>query len=279
MSNKKSFDRVEKGIKAGAYKTLRLLKKDEKGAEQIIYSWNKAGTDSVKERFEFIKMKLPELGSGSYLIECATSHTSGIKEKFPIDIIEKQYVSFTHTADEVKKINTEEPQTVETMPHEIDWEEYKELVKENERLKGQIAVLSTQRELEEKYKSLNDPAPASGIATMLQEYAPTALQIFDKFLSQRDRQMDIRERELSLEESGLSSSGTKKKIKRIAKPSQEKQVTKEDILLSFQQLSESDPEQFEAELDALEEKNPELFDYICQQMDLYDSDEVEEETE
>ncbi len=273
MSNRKSFDKVEKGIKAGAYKVIRLLKKEEGKEDQTVFPWNKPG--SVLERFAYIKLKLDELPKGNYEIECRTSHTAGIPQRYPIEIKDKQYISFTHSQEEIKKIkNTEEPETVETMPHEIDWDEYKELVRENERLKAQIAVMATQKELEEKYKPLNDAPAGAGIMAVINDHLPVAMSILDKFLSQRDKQLDLKDRELSLEESGRSGSG-KRKVKRINKSMSDnsKQISKEEILESFQALSESDEAAFENELNALEQKDPELYDYICEEMGLFDEGE------
>jgi hypothetical protein len=277
MSNRKSFDKVEKGIKAGAYKVIRLLKKEAGKEDQTVFPWNKIG--SVEERFAYIKLKLDELPTGEYEIECRTSHTAGIPQRYPIEIKDKQYISFTHSKDELKKLKPDQPETPEIMANEVDFDDYVSLIKEVEKLKAQNAVLLTQLEMERNNKSLNDAPPGAGVMAVINDHLPLAMNILDKFLSQRDKQLDLKDRELSLEENGRSGHG-KKKVKRIKQMAENnKEVTREEILESFQALSESDEAAFENELNALEQKDPELYDYICEEMGLFDDGEEEEETE
>jgi len=277
MSNKKSFDKVRSGIESGIYKLIRLVKDGE-----AIISWNKNSREELVKRFEYIQHKLNDLPAGKYELEVCVSNTrQGLKESFPLVVTEKKTITIQNhnivkgeTEDKIIDVTKDQ----ETM-NEIDFEEYKDLLKKNANLTAINEVLKLKVEYLEKQLSerpLNDAPVGTGgkIIETISEHIPTALHIFDKFLDQRDRQMDLKDRELSLQENGLSSGG-RRKVKKIKVDAQQK--SKEEILSEMETLSDSNPDAFEATLDEMESKDPELYDYICEQLGLFDNDEETEQ--
>lgn len=82
---------------------------------------------------------------------------------------------------------------------------------------------------------------------------------------------------MDLAENGQS--GAKKKIKRmkVDQVQSNGQVSREEILQGYRELMEKDQEAFDKELDALEQSDPELFDYICEELGLFGEDDPNEE--
>ena len=84
----------------------------------------------------------------------------------------------------------------------ISLEDYIDLVKENERLKAENAVLQTQLKMTEEFykeKTLSDPGAvgASKTVEIIKELAPSALGLLSEFMNQQSRKLDLEEKRLN----------------------------------------------------------------------------------
>jgi hypothetical protein len=276
--NKRLYDILKGGIERGIYTCICLIRTTG-GVREIVIPNNRIGEGRTVERLNYIKYQCEKnLPTGTYQIECKTGiRKSSLTEKFDFEI--KPHATITVTTEK-KPDGTVQEQIVdktldqETM-NQIDLDEYIKLVKECEHLRAQNAVLMTQMEMMKANpaQGLSDAqAPANGVlgAVMktLDDNLPTALSILDKFMEQRDKANDLKERELDLAESGVVT----KKIKKVAPV-----LDRNKILYKMQQLQQSDPGAFEATLNDFELKDPATYEYLCDQMNLWDEDEGEDQ--
>ena len=270
---------IGKGIQDGVFKAVRLVRINSDQTRDVIIPYSRA-THAEKEclpRFELIKSELHRgLKSGTYIIECKTGNSNTALVKSFTIIIPNALPEGSGTETHKK----EEIIHPEIMQDFIDKDEYLKLIKEITDLRVDKQVLTLrveflEQQLKEKNSGLADAATPKSMAEIgvkaLEDNLPVVLSIFDKFMSQKDRAMDLKEREISLQESG-GSKPVKKKILKTAMP----QITKEQVLERMQQLEKEDPASFEATLDEMEKEDPALYDFICNQMGLYEYEEGEE---
>jgi hypothetical protein len=268
--NKKMFDRIRKGIDNGIYKAVRLSKSHVPDEERILIPFSKI-TDTSKAiaRLDHIRYQIEHvLGPGEYIIEARTGNNqSSLVDMFPFKIKARISPPIASEGEEpgtgVQERIEDKTFEQEIMNDPIDFDDYVNLIKENERLKAQNALLATQLELAQKQPQLSEPAPSLGEKAIqaLADNAPVILGIFDKYFQQKDRQLDIEEQRIR--------PGMRKKKVVTRKP------TREEILSEMQSLEQSDPDSFDATLDEMEQQDPELFDYICNEMGLYEEEEPE----
>jgi hypothetical protein len=153
----------------------------------------------------------------------------------------------------------------------ISLEDYIDLVRDNERLRAENAVLQTQLELTKKFyedKGLADPGAVAGSKTaeIIKELAPSALGLLSEFMNQQSMKLDLEEKKLS-----LKPTGTKIKRSNIETVDYLKnQLTKA--------LQEEDQNKIDLVLDNIYEKYPNLYESILEEYNLSEEEE-EEETE
>lgn len=271
MSRQRIYKQIKSGLEKGIYKTVRLVR-IENGNREVILPFSGA-KGNAKDRFEHLVHQLEKsLPVGLYEIEAKAGFTpSSIIDSFKIELKNPVTISID------QGLEKKDPETMRDSF--IDVDDYKDLLKEISDYKSLCEVQKMKIQfLESQLKNnapvtplAESPSIAGGIFKALEDHLPTALNVLDTFLKQRDRGLNIKERELTLNENG---GGKRLKIKRKSKP-QEEELDREAILEQMQGLSESDPDSFEATLDEMEEKNPELYDFICDKMDLMEEEEEE----
>jgi hypothetical protein len=265
MTKKQIFKKVREGIEKGTYKSIALH--NEEG-EQVV-QFSHPSKNKALDRLDYIIDKVENsLKPGKYILTARTAiGNTGLKDEFTIEI--KTPVTLPISSGVEDKTNEQE-----TTMRNIDWEDYKELLDEISQLKAKNAeleiALKYQALLSEhkQQQTLNDvsPVPKSGLETILSglaDAAPTISALADNYFSLQNRKLDLEEKKLS---SGGYNTTRKKKIR----PSKEK------VLMEMELLYENDEDSFNATLDEMEQRDPELYRYICEQMGL---EEGEEETE
>lgn len=284
MLSNKIYKTIKEGIQNGTYKRIRIVRILENSEREILITYNgyvRGGEESTVKRLDYIKNQIDRiLPPGNYVIECATTPNgnSGIVDSFKI-IKSPVTIPIVQAKENNNNENIEDHTTTQEPMAEFDLDEYKDLLRQISKLESIVEVQKLQIEhLKEQLAKapLNDQGQGSGVMKMIEEHAPVALGILDKFLSQRDKAMDLKDRELALAENGHTSNGHGHKKKKFIRQV-EQQKSKEEILQDMQDLSASDPAAFEATLDDMEKKNPALYDYICNEMDLFDDGSDEQE--
>jgi hypothetical protein len=269
MLKKSIQDAIFKGIEKGIYKSVALVKVNEKGERIFLLTHSK----NPKERFEHIKIQLEKkLGPGVYSIECNTgNYRSSFKDCFEVIIKEPVLISLNNQNKDSEIID--ETQNQETM-NEINFEDYINLIKDKERLTAQNALLLTQLEIEQKKNgnvSLNDSSGGTigeKVINSLSENIPMVLSIFDKWMAQRDKDLELRERALN----------DKTGNKMIQKKINGNHFSKENLISHLEDLYLNNPEEFEKSLDKIQQTDPDLYNYCLQSLGLEETEE-EEETE
>lgn len=164
----------------------------------------------------------------------------------------------------------------------IDPEDYIETIKENERLKAELKnandLIEVLRQNQNHQQGLNDAqVVANPTMKLLEDSIPTALTLLDQLLSLRNKTLDLKEKELDYK------NGQYKKVvnpKTKPKPKVKRAMNDNEKLLEyFETLFEQDPDAAEVELDKLEKHDPETYDYVCEQLGLFDEEEGDEEEE
>jgi hypothetical protein len=271
-SRRQVYNKIKAGLKSGLYKGIRLSKIVE-GEKEILVPFNRINPGQGLERFEYIQNKL-ELNSmpGEYLIECRTGLVpSSIVDEFTISIKSKMLPPDSGEKETHEKEEYLHPE-VETM-NDIDFEEYKRLVEENAKLKGneQILLFKIKMLEDDRAKPLADaPSTGGGIIAALSEHAPSIIGAFDEFLKTQNRKLDIEEKKLD------NRKGYPVKKKNTARTTA-RQKSKEDILEEMINLEQTDPEGFDKTLDDMEVQNPELYNFICDAMGLEEEEEEGEQ--
>jgi hypothetical protein len=274
-NNKKMIANVRKGLENEIYKSVRLVKSHVPEEERILIPYSKITDPSkAKARIDHIVYQIENvLGPGEYIIECRTGNNPGsMVDAFPIKIRERPVYTPPQAGESTAVQERIEDKTFEQEDMaNFDFEDYVRLIKENEMLKAKVSLLMTQLELEQTKPQLNDAVPSIGEKAFqaLADNVPTILTIFDKYFQQRDRHMDIEEKKLN------GRNGFKKKVR--TNVVEEVEPSREQKLEFMEELEESDPVAFDATMDEMQEKDPELYAYICKEMDLVDEDEEEEQ--
>jgi hypothetical protein len=283
MLNRKQYRIIRDGIIDGTYKRIRLVRIGASEEREHLTTFNgyiKGGEENAVKRLDYIKHQLDKvLPAGNYVIEATTTPTGngGIVDSF---IVNKSPVTIPIHSGSSPGGNIEDHTNDQEPMAEFDLDEYKDLLKQISKQESIIEVQKLQiqhltNQLAEK--SLSDSAPGVGgsVMKLIEEHAPTALSIFDKFLQQRDKSHELKDRELTLQENGNRINGKFKKKKVMQKIQPEK--SREEILAEMEELYDQDEASFNATLADMEEKDPQLAAYINEQM--FDDSEEEEEEE
>ena len=266
MIKKSVQDAIKKGIEKDIYKSVALVRIDENGKRVFLIPHSHNPT----ERFEHIKISVDKsLSPGNYCIECKTGKNSNtLTDKFPFEIKEPVMISLTGKEEKENIIDSLELDN--KMNENISFEDYVQLIKDKERLIAQNALLLTQLEIEQnknKNISLNDSGAGQTIQEKiigsLSDNLPTVLNIFDRYMNQRDKDLQLREQAMNIK-SGKTT------IKNNMIP---KNINKDQMLNYLENLSIEDPEEFEKSLDDLKESDLDMYCYCLDKLGL------EEETE
>lgn len=225
MSNiREILNKVEKGIKEGYFLTFRLLDKDR----NIITTYKR--NKDVWVQWNYIKQKLSELPDGVYIIKASA-------DKYNHDTTEYEIIKDT-TPEIITPTKSIIEQQNNDLMNEISLDDYLDLVRENEKLKSQVAVLQTQIDLQKQYfesnketKGLSEPSP---LAAAFESIAPAALGLLDKYLS-------IQEEKNNIEKSKVNKGLLKGRVFRPQKkqPLNESGPTYEQIYNDCKQLQDA----------------------------------------
>jgi hypothetical protein len=277
-NNKKYLSQISDAIENGIYKSVRLVKTDPVTREKIILIPFSKITEPEKgvARLKHIRHQIEKvLEPGDYIIECRTGAlASSLVDMFPIKIPARYVPAPVQQGENQSSTAIQESIEDKTFEQEtmqnIDFDDYVALIKEVEKLKAEKALLMTQLEMMQRQPQLSEPAATAGDKAIqaLADHAPSILGIFQQFMNQRDEQIKLERDKMR----GSNSRGFKKKVE-TRKP------TREEILYEMAALQERDPDSFDATLDEMEEQDPELYEYICEnlQIEFEDDEDLQDE--
>lgn len=283
MMRRSTYTTIKEGIDNGTYKQLRLVKINNEGAREVLVSYNGTKDQNLHTRLDYIKFQLDKnLGPGKYLVECkAGFKPSSLEDKYEVIVRSKALIPAATSA----AVNKPEEEKIIDLTHEqeieeetMNLEEYKDLLREVAELRAanevyELKVKHLEQQLAEAKAAqpLNDEPEKNTLEVIIEQAAP----VLDEWLKTRKDEIQLRHRQMDLAEKGIFIGGNKKRV--IKKATQPAQRSAEEILADMQQLQATNEEQFEATLDEMEEKDPQLYDYICTQMGLYGEEEEEEQ--
>lgn len=280
MNKSQIYKAVTSGLEKGIFQSVRLVQVKE-GDRLVLIPFAKDAKDK-NARWEHIKHTIDrKLGPGDYIIEARAGITpNSLKEQFSFKIN-----SALPMKQDLQEGGAEEIQD-HTINQEamfnIDPEDYIETIKENERLKAELKnandLIEVLRQNQNHQQGLNDAqVVANPTMKLLEDSIPTALTLLDQLLSLRNKTLDLKEKELDYK------NGQYKKVvnpKTKPKPKVKRAMNDNEKLLEyFETLFEQDPDAAEVELDKLEKHDPETYDYVCEQLGLFDEEEGDEEEE
>ena len=269
------LEKLEPIIQQKNYRYFRLLDENE----NVIVPTKKTATKDNTLYFKhwnFIKYKIVnELPIGNYTVQCF--YDTSMKAFTNYDICK------AHTGQRKMEVQqAEKLSDYTTMGGNIDIEEYKKLLIQNAQLLAENTILTIETKaykakIEELQNSLDEAGPVkeSGLGDNIQNgmnaIAPL-IPAFEKWLSQRDRALDIQEKKLS----GQKRLYSVKKIQRPQpqqqreqQPQQEqREPTYEEIVSYFSALLEQDEDRANAELDEVQKTNQEFYNKLVVDLDL-----------
>lgn len=280
---KRDWDKIDKGIKSGMYKLVRLVKITDESNPEITVPFNKITGQSggALERFEYIRSKIDQLKPGHYQIQCRLSpNNQGITDCYDI-VIKTRDVTLTNGIED----HTNKQEEMST----VDFEDYVRLIKENASLTAMNTMLETEKEFYKKeYLSLRDAGVTKStglndsgekekgtmeiVASTLENCFAGAMPILQEHFNIQREKIDLQKQQLSSGRIKTNKTmGVKKKLKTIEELAEEKAD-------ELYEISETDPEEFENQLDELEANDNELYQLVCEILEIEESEE-EEETE
>ena len=276
------LDRLEPIIQQKNYRYFRLLDENE----NVIVPTKKTATKDNTlyfKHWQFIKYKvIHELPIGNYTIQCF--YDTSMKAFTNYEICK------AHTGQRKMEVQqTEKLSDYTTMGGNIDIEEYKKLLIQNAQLLAQNTILditckSYKSKIEELQNQIDEAEPikekglGDNIQNGMNAIAPL-IPAFEKWLSQRDRAMDIQEKKLS----GQKKLYPVKKISRTQPQqqpqaqAQQREPTYEEIVNYFSALLEQDEDRANAELDEVQKTNQDYYNKLVIDLDLEEVNEQENE--
>lgn len=284
MIAKGTWNKIEGGLNSGIYKMVRLVRILSDGTQQVIVPYNKESEPAkAPEKLKFIKHKIQDLPVGTYEVQARVSFVKGSFEdkfRFTIDPHRPIPIGEGNNDDDQEPIATQQIMN----GSEIDLDDYIKVIKENAQLSARVDMLEVERDHwknlyrsggSEK-KTLSDAPPEKSVAELafatLSEALPGLIGLGDKFMSQRDKSLEIEEKRLSMGEAPPQQQNGKKVA--IKKPQQH---TMQSIADMYDKMLDEDPVRANLELDKIQEENPKLYEYLCEELDLDGDDEEEEE--
>jgi len=263
--NSKVYQKIKSGLDSGIFKTLRLVNFDKDENPDILIPYSKLETKECYSRLEMIKFKVEngELPPGNYAIQCRSNWLkSGIVETFPLSIQERKMIPFKIPN---KDETIEEPEVMSN--HQVDFEDYVDLIKENAKLKADLQLANIQLKMQADFykdmlkqqpQALNDSAKekttSERVFESIETIAPSLMGLAEKLLDQREKQISLEERKLD-----------KVTVKKKGDMAKQKM---DNLIKRLETLYEQDPERFDAEMDDLEQRNPEAYAYACKVLEI-----------
>lgn len=285
------YKTIKKGIDDEIYKRIRLIKvtdDNEKKPLTTYSSYLKGGKENCLKQLEYIRFQLEnKLPNGTYIVQVNTAPVSnGIDEDF---IIKKEVTIQLPQSDDSIQDHTH-TQTESDMSG-IDIDDYKEALKELADYKSicqaqvfKIEMLEKEiKDLKEK-KSLSDEETEKkpSLQSALAENVETIFGTLDAFLKLGKDKVKLENRKMDLAEKGVQVNGSKssktKKIKKTTMPKNE-EIDYDKVVDEMEILWDQDETEFNKAMDELEKANPDLYNYVCEQLEIDDVDDDEDEDE
>jgi hypothetical protein len=277
------LDRLEPIIQQKNYRYFKLVDENE----TVIVPTKKTATkDNVLyfKHWNFIKYKLlNELPVGNYIIQCF--YDTSMKSFTNYNICK------AHMG--VRKMEVQQTEKLSdytTMGGNIDIEEYKKLLIQNAQLLAENTILGIENKaykskIEELQSQVDEAEPVKenslgdNIQNGMSAIAPL-IPAFEKWLSQRDRALDIQEKKLSGQKRLYPISKIKRTQPQQQQPKtqqQQAEPTYEEIVSYFSALLEQDEDRANAELDEVQKTNQEFYNRLVIDLDLEEVNENDNE--
>ena len=134
------------------------------------------------------------------------------------------------------------------------------LTSENERLKKDVLEMEAELEVfESEREGLSEVVKPSGVEAYIKEVSPSILAFADKWLSQRDKEQTLKERELNLKENKPT---VRREIKILETGSEQHLKYIKDL------FNANNEDLLNRELDKLESEKPEIYEQICTELGI-----------
>lgn len=276
---KRDWDRLKKELENGIYKMIRLVQILPDGEARVIITYNKfTKAGELINRFNYIRNKVDtgQLTPGDYELHLRVSPTNNtMVDVLKFSIKPKSVVLSDTIVDKTSEQETEEMNSV-------DFDDYVNLIKANADLKATNNYLIQELEFYKRelkfYQDNRSNTPAT-LQDAPQEKSTAEIitnTIGDAFASAvpiMEKYFDMQSRRLDLEEKKISENPKPKTLKKKMGKSIEEIAEK--TADELYELEQTNPEEFDRRLDVLEERNPELYEMVCEILGI----EVDEEDE
>jgi len=238
----------EKVLNEQNYKCIGLI--DTSG--KMIVPFN-PGRIETKQRLRDIEkmLKAPALPDGIYIIRCKNTHMNNNKNAFWDYYIKKGELTEEKLNEQIKTVyitDKEKPENPNVLGYTEVLELKTKLVKfeiENEALKKQLAEYEAEAEEEEEEEE-EPETMKDGLTSMIETLAATAIPIFDRFASLKEKALLLEEKKLTLSQNRPAQNST--------------QIT--DFISQFKSFSKEDKDEFFKELETLRTENPQKYTEI-----------------
>lgn len=264
-----TYNKLKNGIQQGIYKSIRLIQVKDDGSKDFLTKFSSVKQkDSALERLKYIKYLLDEkLPPGNYKIEAQTGvgSNNSFNEYFDVPIKTRVTIPIIHNENGNSSQSIEDKTNDTETMRETDLEELKELYKTNAELEATVKVLELRIKLLEAEKQnapLADPVKTSTAETImkgLSDHAGPLLGIFDEYFKLANRKLDLAEKN--------------GKVKKVA-PGKK---TYEQILAELQSLEESDPDKFNKLMDQYKASSPTVYQRLLKDLEYEEDDDQEDE--
>lgn len=255
-------------INQHVYKSIRLV--DGDGTTNLT-SFNRSGKGAEEQRKNCIE-KLDSIISfvkirgevGRFYIDCRNFYAQKTKaDLVPINVVECKPKELTGENNKEEIIDLTAQQEME----QIELKDYLKIVEEKERYRAEAAVLATENEILKKQLALygdsgmglgQAPTPVNTasdrLLTFAQEALPSVVALLDKYLGQREQMIEMKKAQMSDAPRPQNNNA--------------KYTIWNNRAVSIANLMNSNQEAADRMLDDIQEKNPEMYKYICEKLGI-----------
>ncbi len=269
MLQNKDYIKLRENLKSGMYKTIRLVKIEQDGSRTFLSGFNKINDQATAlKKLDHFRRKLSgELDPGNYEIQAKDNMTLPAVV-FAVTVEKKTEPVVTQVQERLDEYELQEQDGF------MDKEEFKKMCRELADLKGQVTMITLERDWYKKLYEDSAKVKAEGLADktsagnvfaeLAKETVPGLINLAEQFIILRKEQAlsDKVEKQGKIKITGTA-----------AKPNLDQ------VAAYFDSLFSKDQEKANAELDALEKSNPNLYNAVCEKLGITFEEGEEEEEE
>lgn len=276
--------KIKKMVEAGTYKMVRLCKVDPDGSMKPIIAYNKVTSKKLEclDRLEFIKSRISSLPVGLYQVQCKVSPTNhALVDVYDLEIKDKQVIHINANGSHQVIDKTSEQ---EDMGHQIDFHDHIKLIEDNAELRAQVNQLTVERDMwKQMYQDApTQPALSEGPVEKEKTIAEIGIQALSENVSVilpalAEQFFGLKNRQLDLEEKKLMSNQNQRPVKRLPlRKAQERDLDAEAEQMADALDQIQDDEEFNQQLDELEQADPDLYNKVGDLLGLFEEGEEQQ---